>query len=190
MKGEGAVPPEDYVKKVLHPSQGCQLTETFSELQVQKRISFYEELNRRREEIRRDGAPMRRRLSLYGWDDTTTVRVYMRETVQKIAAELFFSDYHLEVSNVYRTDRKGREDRDHGYVEVAIRATAGEIDALRVYIHAGASYFVYDGEESKYRRGDTAASEFIIVKPEESVQPPHFWRRSRSFISLMKEEGG
>jgi hypothetical protein len=190
MKGEKAVPPEDYVKKIVHPGQGRPLTETFSAEQVQKRVSFYEELNRKREEIRRDAETVQRRFALYGRDDTTTVRVYMRETVQKIAAELLFSDYRLEVSNIYRTDNDGREDKDHGYVAVAIRATEGEIEALEEYIHAGTSYFVYDGEESKYRKGDTAASEFIIVKPDEPVQPLRFWRRSQSFIALMEEEGG
>ena len=183
-----AVPPKGYVKKVIHPGQGCALTETFTDVQVQKRISFYEELNRKRDGLRRDGKRRRKRFVLYGRDDTTTVRVYMRETVQRIAAELFFPDYQLEVTNVYRTGRKGKEDRDHGYVVVTVEATEGEIEALEEYIHPGASYFVYDGEESRYRKGDTAASEFIIVKPDEPLQPARFWRRNQSFIERMETE--
>ena len=112
----------------------------------------------------------------------------MRETVQRIAAELFFSEYGLEVTNVYRADRDGIEDRNHGYVVVTVEATEGEIDALEEYIRPGASYFVYDGEESKYRKGDTAASEFIIVKTDEPVQPARFWRRNQSFIERMETE--
>jgi hypothetical protein len=188
MGARKALPPKGYVKKIVHPGQGCPLAETFSDVQVQKRISFYEELNRKRDRLKRDGKRRCKRFVLYGRDDTTTVRVYMRETVQRIAAELFYSDYVLEVTNVYRTGREGKEDRGHGYVVVTVEATEGEIEALEEYIHPGASYFVYDGEESKYTKGDTAASEFIIVKPDEPVQPARFWRRNQSFIELMETE--
>jgi hypothetical protein len=120
--------------------------------------------------------PVHRHFLLLGWEDTTTVRGYMRETVSKIIENLFFSRYELKVENV-------KTDKDHGHVEVQCRASALELKALAEYIRPGASYFVYDGEESKYVPGDTGASEFIIARPDAPLQPEKFWRRSRSFIA-------
>ena len=186
--GEKAVPPPGYVKKIVNPGHDFPLSATFYPEQIEKRISFYRELNLQRERIVRRDTFIETRFALYGWDDTTTVRVYMRETVSKITAELFFSDYTLEVSNVLWKGADGRVDKDHGYVVITVRATEPEIDALAAYIHPGASYYVYDGEEAKYVAGDTASSEFIIVKPDEAVQPSRFWRRSQSFIARVETQ--
>jgi hypothetical protein len=55
------------------------------------------------------------------------------------------------------------------------------------YLKAGSSYYVYDGEQSRYVAGKTDASEFIIVKPEETVQPEKYWRRSQSYIMRVEQ---
>jgi hypothetical protein len=178
-------PPERYEKKVLNPG-GCRpLAETYTREQVDRRIAFYRELNGKRETIPRGGRPVEKRLALYGWEDTTTVRVYMRETVSKIAQELFWTPEAVSASNVYTA-----KDTDHGYVLVCVRATEAEILSLAEYVRPGAGYFVYDGEEGKYVEGNTSASEFIIVKPDDPIQPVGFWRRSWSFIAAMEEVGG
>ena len=179
--------PAQYRKKVVNRGSGSPLSDTYTATQIMKRISFYAELNRKRDSLKRTERFVQKRFALYGWDDTTTVRVYMRETVSRIAAELFYSRYALAVSNVYREGRDGAIDRNHGHVVVTVRATQPEIDAMLQYIREGASYFVYDGEKSKYSAGNTDASEFIIVKPDEKMQPKHFWRRSQSFISRIEE---
>ncbi len=180
-------PPTQYRKKVVNRGSSRPLSETYNAKQIAKRISFYAELNRKRDSLKRAQRVMQKRFALYGLDDTTTVRVYMRETVSRIAAELFNSRYELAVSNVYQEGRDGTIDRDHGHVVVTVKATQPEIDALLQYIGEGASYFVYDGEKSKYSAGNTDASEFIIVKPDENLQPKHFWRRSQSFIARIEE---
>jgi hypothetical protein len=180
----------DYHKKVVNSGPGCPLSETFTSTQIAKRISFYPELNEKRKHIIRNSELVEKRFALYGWEDTTTVRVYMRETVSRIAAELFYSDYLLSVANVYSKSRDGTVDRNHGHVVVTLRATQPEIDTLMEYLREGASYFVYDGERSKYVAGNTEASEFIIVKPDETVQPKTFWRRSQSYIMRVEELGG
>ena len=129
---------------------------------------------------------MYKKLVLYGYEDTTTVRVYMRETISKIAAELFVSDYSLAVQNVNSRAADGY-DKDHGYVVVSIEATLPEIDALLGYIRAGVSYYVYDGEKDKYVVGDTEGSEFIIVQKDSAEQPEKYWRRSQSFVAAVRE---
>jgi hypothetical protein len=175
-------PPESYIKKILNPGGDCPLILTYTRDQVDKRIAFYRELNAKRERMPRGGRPVEKSLALYGWEDTTTVRVYLRETVTKIAQELFVSNCQISVENV----REG-EDKDHGYVLVSVRATATEIHALVGYIRPGASFFVYDGEESRYVAGNTAASEFIVTKVDDPVHPTRYWRRSQSFIAAMEE---
>ncbi len=207
-------PPRSYKKKIINPGGDCPLSAAFSLEQVEKKIAFYEKLNRQREEITgqgnqrmsgpaayrssagfgsgrgySSGSPepvpngfrtLKKQLLLLGWEDTTTVRVYMRETVMKIIENLFFSDYELDVRNV-------KTDKDHGRVEIICTAADREFDALGKYIYPGASYYVYDGEESKYVPGDTAASEFIITRPVDPLQPENFWRRSQSFIAGIVE---
>jgi hypothetical protein len=179
--------PARYRKKIVNRGSGRPLSKTYTATQIAKRISFYAELNRKRGSLERTDRVVEKRFALYGWDDTTTVRVYMRETISRITAELFHSKYALTVSNVYQESRDGNIDRGHGHVVVTVRATQPEIDALLQYIGEGASYFVYDGEKSKYSAGNTDASEFIIVKPDENLQPENFWRRSQSFIARIEE---
>jgi hypothetical protein len=179
--------PPDYRKKIINSGPGRSLSETFTVTQVSKRISFYPELNEKRKHLKRSREFVVKRFALYGWENTTTVRVYMRETVSRIAAELFFSDYSLSVTNVHSEGRDGTVDRKHGHVVVNLRATQPEIDALMEYLREGASYFVYDGERSKYVAGNTEASEFIIVKPDEVLQPKTYWRRSQSYIMQIEE---
>jgi hypothetical protein len=180
-------PSKGYRKKIVNPVSGCPLAETFTPLQIAKRISFYGELNKKRKQLTRSDELVWKRFALYGWEDTTTVRVYMRETVSRIAAELFYSNYALTVENVYSSFNDGKIDRDHGHVLVTIRATMYEIDALMQYLKEGMSYYVYDGEQSQYIAGKTDASEFIIVKPEETVQPEKYWRRSQSYILRVEQ---
>ena len=179
--------PADYKKKIVNSGPGYPLSETFTATQISKRISFYPELNEKRKHLKRSRELMEKRFALYGWENTTTVRVYMRETVSRIAAELFYSDYALSVANVHSEGRDGIVDRNHGHVVVTLRATHPEIDALLEYLSEGASYFVYDGERSKYVAGNTEASEFIIVKSDETLQPETFWRRSQSYIMRIEE---
>jgi hypothetical protein len=175
-------PPVGYIKKIINPGGDCALVETYARDQVDRKIAFYGELNRKRDGMPRVGTPVEKRFALYGWEDTTTVRVYMRETVLKIVQELLWSNCAVSVENVHEG-----KDKDHGYVLVSVRATAVEILSLVEYIRPGAGFFVYDGEEAKYAAGDTAASEFIITKADEPVQPARFWRRSQSFIAAMEE---
>jgi hypothetical protein len=178
-------PPASYKKKLR--GEDCPLSETFSEEQIRRRVSFYSELNERRDKIPRKAQVVEREFVLYGWNHTTTVRVYMRETVSRIAAELFFSDYDLVVENMNFRKKNGERDKDHGCVLFHIRARESEIRALCEYIRPGSSYYVYDGEEKKYLPGNTALSEFIITKPEDPCQPKRFWRRSQSFVSDVVE---
>ncbi len=185
-KGE-KIPGEDYLKKIVNPGCDCPLTETFTRQQVKKRIAFYKELNRKREGLPRERELVAQKFALYGWRDTTTVRVYMRETVSKIAAELFYSHFSISIKNVNFKSKNGKLDKDHGYVIVSVRATVPELKVLFEYIKPGASFFVYDGEESKYVPGNTAVSEFIITKKGDSLQPEKFWRRSQSFIARIEE---
>jgi hypothetical protein len=186
---EGIKPPEGYKKKIIRRGESFPLIETFSSEQIARRVSFYHELNRRRAQLGAEGTPVVRRCALHGWENTTTVRVYLRETVIRIATELFNSDYEIEAKNVNWKLKNGGIDRDHGHVEVAVRAAASELAAFDEYIRPGASFYVYDGEEVLYVPGDTSASEFIIVKPDEPVQPQRYWRRSQSFISWIEELG-
>ncbi len=179
------VPPATYQKKLFR--EECPLAETFSKEQIRKRISFYSELNQHRERISRNTPEVEKAFVLCGWDHTTTVRVYMRETVSRIAVELFFSDYDLYIENVNFRKKNGERDKDHGCVTVQVHARESEISALREYIRPGSSYYVYDGEEKKYCPGYTEKSEFIITKPEDPLQPERFWRRSQSFISNVVE---
>ena len=181
-------PPKGYCKKIVNPSSDCPLTETFTPTQIAKRISFYRELNEKRKQLVRSDELVWRRFVLHGWENTTTVRVYMRETVSRIAAELFYSDYALSVENVYSSFKDGKIDRDHGHVLVMLKATKYEIDALMHYLKAGTSYYVYDGEQSRYVAGNTDASEFIIAKPEETEQPEKYWRRSQSYIMRVEQQ--
>lgn len=178
-----ARPPAGYEKKRLVPGGDFPLVKFFTPEQVRRKIAFYEELNEKREGIQKSGKVIEISLALHGWEDTTTVRVYMRETVMKIAAELFWSDYNISVQNVNKHKDDGRLDKDHGYVLLRVKATEPEIIALFEYIRPGASYYVYDGEESKYVPGKTEESEFIITKIDDPHQPPGYWRRSQSFIS-------
>jgi hypothetical protein len=179
--------PPNYRKKIVNSGSGRALTETYSSEQVRRRISFYKELNGKRDRLERCNESVTKRFALFGWDDTTTVRVYMRETVSRIAAELFYSDYTLTVENLYAEHADGTADRDHGRVVVTLCATKPEYHALMKYLVPGSSYYVYDGEKSKYVPGNTASSEFIIVKPGEKPQPEHYWRRSQSFIQHVQE---
>jgi hypothetical protein len=175
-------PPRGYTKKIINSGGDLPLIETYTREQVDRRIAFYRELNSKRDGLPRAGPLSEKRLALYGWADTTTVRVYMRETVLKIAHELFWSLFAVSVENVHE-----REDKDRGYVLVSVRATEAEIMGLVEYIRPGAGFYVYDGEEAKYFAGNTAASEFIITKTDDPIQPARFWRRSQSFIAAMEE---
>ncbi len=181
------IPPEGYIKKIVNPVGDCSLLKTFSQEQVKRRIAFYQELNAKRRLLKRKSGIVQNKYALMGWKDTTTVHVYMRETVSKIAQELFFSEYFLSVENVSIDRGNGTLDEDRGYVSLTIRATEPEIEALLSYIKPGASFFVYDGEKSKYVAENTAKSEFIITKPEGPQQPQEFWRRSQSFIYRVLE---
>ncbi|MBI5061080.1 MAG: hypothetical protein HZB67_02100 [Candidatus Aenigmarchaeota archaeon] len=176
-----ARPPQNYEKKIFGRCD-CPLTETYTPEQVRRKIAFYQELNEKRNSLE-EAAPIEKKFALYGWDDTTTVRVYMREAISKIAAELLMSNYTLSVENINRKTSDGKVDKDHGYVTVSIKAAPDEISALLEYIKPGSSYYVYDGEESKYIEGNTAESEFIIVKIDDPKQPKNFWRRNQSFVA-------
>ncbi|HLC64729.1 MAG TPA: hypothetical protein VJI46_01240 [Candidatus Nanoarchaeia archaeon] len=180
-------PPVGYQKKLVHENESCPLSETFSRGQIERRIAFYEELNRKREGIPREKRLVERVFALYGWEDTTTVRVYMRETVSRIALQLFFSDFSIFVDNVNRKIPDGSTDKDYGHVVVRVRATNREIEEILDYIKPGSSYYVYDGEKSKYVKGNTSASEFIVTKTDGPQQPRKFWRRNQSFISRIEE---
>jgi hypothetical protein len=198
---ERAVPPPDYRKKIQRDGDDAPLSDTFTDEQLRRRIAFSEELRAERERLRSrlDGghddsssevsprAPVHRRFALLGHRETTTVRVYMRETVMRLAAELFPYRYALEVRNVRPRHADGSEDKDHGYVLVDVTATEEEIGALLANLRPGSMYHVYDGERSKYVKGDTEASEFIITRPEDRQQPQHYWRRSTSFIAAVAE---
>jgi len=186
-QGKGIVPSPGYRKKIHNPGSDCPLSETYTPEQIERRIAFYRELNERRSGLPQSGKQVLTKFALHGWEDSTTVRVYMRETVSRISQELFISDYSLSVKNVHHEGRDGRINKDRGYVVVTLCATEPELHVLFEYIKPGASYYVYDGEESKYLPGDTASSEFIITKPEDPRQPQRFWRRSQSFISWIEE---
>jgi hypothetical protein len=175
-------PPPSYRKKLINQGGGCPLIRTYTEAQVSRRIAFYEELNDKRKQLPKEGNPVERRYILRGWEETTTVRVYMRETVSRIARELFWSVSRVSVENL---NEKG--DKDRGCAVLSVRATKPEIDALLEYIRPEAAFYVYDGEEGKYLAGDTERSEFIIVKVDDPVQPAAFWRRSQSFIAAVEE---
>ena len=176
-----------YRKKIINLDCDCPLFYTFTSEQIRKKISFYKELNNIRDKLPQETEQIEKQFAIYGWKDTTTIRVYMRETIEKIANELFVSDYAISVKNIHPEKSNGEIDRDHGHVYFTIRATVLEIEALLKYIKPGASYFVYDGEQSKYVAGDTRASEFIITKPSEQNQPEQYYRRSQSFISRIEE---
>ncbi|UCB45746.1 MAG: hypothetical protein JSV25_16330 [Spirochaetota bacterium] len=184
---KSSYPPQGYKKKIVHPNGSCPLSHSFTQEQIERRISFYEELNETRDKSPHATEQIEKQFAIYGWKDTTTIRVYMRETIEKIANELFISDYSICVRNVHPEKNNVEIDRDHGHVHFIIRATVAEIEALLKYIKPGASYFVYDGEQSKYVAGDTSASEFIITKPSEQNQPERYFRRSQSFISRIEE---
>jgi hypothetical protein len=185
--GKTSVPIDGYEKKILRPGNDCPLSSTYSEEQVARRIAFYGELNRKRDSLPKRSPVVERHFILHGWNNTTTVRVYMRETVTRIAVELFFSNYSLEVSNRYNRFPGGKIDRDRGFVTVSVTATQVEIETLLGYLKPGTSYYVYDGEESKYVPGDTGSSEFIIVKKDDPHQPERYWRRSQSYIARVEE---
>jgi hypothetical protein len=184
---ESLVPPAGYIKKIVNPESDCPLTVTFTEEQIEKRVAFYRELNDLRTKLPKHAPPVQKTLALHGWKRTTTVRVYMRETISRIASQLCNSDYSILVENVNDLDGEGRIDKDHGFMVLSVRATVPDLTALFTYIRPGASYYVYDGERSKYIPGDTAASEFIVTRPEDPLQPLRFWRRSQSFISRIEE---
>jgi hypothetical protein len=185
-------PPKGYTKKIINPGGDCPLSQTFSQEQVKRRIAFYQELNIQRKLLKRKAGLVQKKYALIGWKDTTTVHVYMRETISKIVQELFFSEYVLSVENVSIKRENGALDKERGYVSLSLSATEPEIEALLRYIIPGASFFVYDGEKLKYVAGNTAKSEFIITKLEDPQQPERFWRRSQSFIYrvLEVEESG
>lgn len=183
---QSAIPPSDYEKKFLGDCD-CPLTVTYTPEQVKKKISFYQELNEKRDSLPKGLELIYKKFALYGWEDTTTVRVYMRETISKIAAELFASDFTISVSNVNKKTPDNKVDKDHGYVIISVKATEQEINALMEYLKPGSSYYVYDGEKAKYIEGNTAKSEFIIVKVAEPKQPKKFWRRSQSFVARIEE---
>lgn len=187
IKSQVAFPPADYIKKIVNKNGSCPLSETFTREQIERRIAFYQELNQRREQLPKEKELVQRKYALYGWKDTTTVRVYMRETVSRIVNELFYSHYSLSVDNIYSLREDGEKDKDHGYVVISIRATMPEIKTLLDYIKPGSSYYVYDGEESKYVPGKTWESEFMITKIKDTRQPAKFWRRSQSFIAGVEE---
>ncbi|MBI4439746.1 hypothetical protein HY638_02130 [Candidatus Woesearchaeota archaeon] len=187
LAGIESSPPVGYQKKLVYEYQSCPLSETFSHEQIERRIAFYEELNKKREGIPKEKRLVERVFALYGWEDTTTVRVYMRETVSRMASQLFSSEFSISVDNVNRKGPDGQTDKDIGHVVVSVRATNPEIEALLDYIKPGSSYYVYDGEKSKYVKGNTSASEFIVTKTDDSQQPRKFWRRNQSFISRIEE---
>lgn len=184
------IPSKHYQKKILNESDSTPLTETFSKTQVSKRIAFYKELNEHKGLVAKlslsEPNMIEKKLFLSGHKDTTTVRVYMRETVSRIAAELFSSKYTISVENINHT-KEGEVDKNHGHVIVLVKATKPEIEALLSYIKPGASFYVYDGEKSKYIPGNTGVSEFIITKANNSKQPQKYWRRSQSFIAKVEE---
>ncbi len=179
--------PKGYRKKIINHGCDWPLSETFTRKQIEKRIAFYQELNKKRKSLSKDSQLIEKKFALFGWNNSTTVRVYMRETVSKIAAELFSSDYVLSVCNVNTKKNNGTIDKNRGYVVVTVKATKPEIKALLDYINPGKTYYVYDGEEEKYVPGNTEKSEFIITKPEDPRQPERYWRRSQSFIFNVRE---
>jgi hypothetical protein len=184
-------PPPGYRKKIVNPGESLPLSETYTGRQIETRVAFYRELNDERAAAAsaspEQRVPVHKRFALYGWEDTTTVRVYMRETVSRIAAQLFTCDYSLSVQNIKRRTHNGKVDKDHGYVVVDVSAAAVDVENLLARIGTGSSYLVYDGEEEKYVPGDTGASEFIITRPGDALHPPRFWRRSHSFVSWCSE---
>lgn len=175
----------DYQKK-LHGTKEAPLTKTFTSEQVKRRVAFYKELNERRDKIRETSGLVEKKYALYGMEDTTTVKVYMRETASRIAAELFRSDFSISVENVNRVV-SGEVDKDHGHVVLTVKATIPEIEALLDYLKPGSSYYTYEGEESRYVAGETSKSEFIITKVGDVQQPKEFWRRSQSFVERVEE---
>ncbi|HUT65803.1 MAG TPA: hypothetical protein VMZ05_06605 [Spirochaetota bacterium] len=179
--------PHDYMMKLVNENGDCPLEKTFSKEQIERRVAFYEELNSKRAKLPRHNRTVERKFAVYGWKDTTTVRVYMRETIEKIADQLFFSDFRIITRNIHPENPNGEADKDRGHVEVTVRATEHEIETLLEYIKPGASYYVYDGERSKYLAGDTRRSLFVITKPGHRLQPESSWRRSRSFIYRVEE---
>jgi hypothetical protein len=179
--------PHDYMKKLVNENGDCPLEKTFSKEQIKRRVAFYEELNSKRAKLPRRDRTVERKFAVYGWKDTTTVRVYMRETIENIADQLFFSDFRISTRNIHPEKREGEVDKDRGHVEVTVRATEHEVESLLEYIKPGASYFVYDPERSKYIAGDTRRSLFVITKPDHRLQPESFWRRSWSFIFRLEE---
>jgi hypothetical protein len=179
--------PVGYRKKIVNNDDDWPLSRTFTLKQIEKRIAFYQELNKKRNLLSKNSQPIEKKFALFGWNNSTTVRVYMRETVSKIAMELFSSDYVLSVCNINTMRDNGTIDKDRGYVLVTVKATKPEIKALLDYIKPGKTYYVYDGEEKKYIPGNTEKSEFIITKPEDPRQPKRYWRRSQSFIFDVRE---
>jgi hypothetical protein len=81
---KGSLPRRGYRKKLIDPGGSFPLQRTYTGEQLRRRLSFYEELQRRREELPRDTPRQCRCFDLLGWQDTTTVRVYLRETVARI----------------------------------------------------------------------------------------------------------
>ena len=187
IKGFVATPPSNYIKKIINTEDSYPLSKTFTREQINRRIAFFKELNMIRIKLAREKKTYEKKFALYGWKDTSTVRVYMRETVSRIAKELFFSEYFISVNNIYISRSGGKKDKDTGYVTVIIKAELSEIEALLNYIKPGSSYYVYDGESSKYIPGNTEDSEFIITRTEDPEQPQKFWRRSQSFIERIEE---
>ena len=184
---ETVEPPHDYRKKLVNEDGDCPLEKTFSKGQIKRRVAFYEELNSKRAKLSRSNRTVERKFAVYGWKDTTTVRVYMRETIENIAEQLFFSDFRIITRNIHPENQNGEVDKDRGHVVFTVKATEKEIEALLEYIKPGASYFVYDPERSKYLAGDTGRSLFVITKPGDRLQPESFWRRSSSFIYRVEE---
>ncbi|MFC1769184.1 hypothetical protein ACFLZX_05460 [Nanoarchaeota archaeon] len=179
---KGEVEPINYQKKLVNPGMDCPLSETFSEDQMEKRIAFYRDLNEMRETLEREDKLIQRKFILYGWQDTSTVKVFLRETISRICEELFYSNYELSLDNINAKNEDGSKDKDHGHVILTVKATNPEIKALLGYIKPGSSFYVYNGEESKYVKGDTDATELIITRAEDKLQPQKFWRRSQSYI--------
>ena len=182
-----AAPNTAYMKKIVYMGGDCPLSDTFTDEQIKRRVAFYQELNEKRKQLPHSNNYTERRFAVFGINDTTTVRVYMRETIENIAAQLFFSDFTISAHNVHRKKENGEIDKDLGHVVFTVRATEQEIEALLEYIRPKASYFVYDGERSKYVAGDTKRSEFVITKPDDRQKPNRFWRRSQSFIQRVEE---
>ena len=100
--------PSGYRKKIINTHGDCSLSETFSSEQIKRRTAFYKEINAKRDKIPVIPGLINKKYSLYGWDETTTIRVYMRETVTKIVSELFSSNYSLSVTNVNYKNEKWR----------------------------------------------------------------------------------